>query len=167
MTDAEWWDLFRRDPRATPFQSPAWQQAWWAHLGGGERIDLEARNDDGRLIGLLPMHVWYDGGTRRLVPVAAGYSDYSDALIDPAMVDEALAGLRDAAEGSRDRWDELLLPDCVPIRRCSPGRLTTRRARSAPSCRYPRRHCWRGCRSHNAAKSFTIAIAPRRWAALP
>lgn len=114
MTHAEWWDLWRRDPRATPFQSPAWIEAWWAQLGGGERHDLDARDGAGRLIGALPMHVWQDGGTRKLVPVAAGQSDYSDALIDPAMEAEALAGLRDAMLACADRWDEVLLPDLLP-----------------------------------------------------
>lgn len=111
MTDDEWWDLFRRDPRATPFQSPAWQQAWRSHLGGSERIDLEARDAAGRLIGLAPMHVWHDGGVRRLVPVAAGQSDYSDALIDPEVEAAAIAGLEDALTACADSWDEVLFPD--------------------------------------------------------
>lgn len=114
MTKDEWWKLWRRDPRATPFQAPAWQQAWWRHLGGGERHDLCARDAGGRLIGALPMHVWRDGGVRRLVPVAAGQSDYSDALIDPAAADAALAGLRAALAACADRWDEVLLPDLRP-----------------------------------------------------
>lgn len=107
-------ELFRRDPRATPFQSPAWVEAWWTHLGGGERHDLEARDAAGRLIGLLPMHVWHDGNVRRLVPVAAGHSDYSDALIDGEAEDEAMAGLWDALHAVGDRWDEVLLPDLRP-----------------------------------------------------
>lgn len=111
MTQDEWWDLWRRDPRATPFQSPAWQEAWWTHLGGGQRYDLEARDASGRLIGALPMHVWHDGGIRRLVPVAAGHSDYCDALIDPATKHDGLTGLWRAILGVQDRWDEVLLPD--------------------------------------------------------
>lgn len=111
MTPDEHWHLWHRDPRATPFQSPAWLDAWWTHLGGGERHDLEARDPDGRLIGALPMHVWDDAGTRRLVPVAAGHSDYSDALIDPTAEEEALAGLWKAIQACADRWDEVLLPD--------------------------------------------------------
>ncbi len=120
MTTDEHWALWRRDPRATPFQSPAWIEAWWAHFGGGERHDLEARDAAGRLIGALPMHVWDDGGVRKLVPVAAGHSDYSDALIDPDAADAALAGLWEAAHACGDRWDELLLPDLredSPLRR--------------------------------------------------
>jgi CelD/BcsL family acetyltransferase involved in cellulose biosynthesis len=109
LTRDEWWDLWRRDPRATPFQSPAWAEAWWAHLGGGERFDFEARGADGRVIAALPMTVWNDGDLRRLVPVAAGTSDYSDALVDPAA--DAMPALWDAILGTAARWDEVLLPD--------------------------------------------------------
>ena len=111
MTEAEWWDLWRRDPRATPFQSPAWVEAWWRHLGGGERIDAAVRGPDGRLDALLPMHVWRDGDVRRLVPVAAGQSDYSDAVLDPAA---DVAALWKAVFATAGRWDELLLPDLRP-----------------------------------------------------
>ena len=112
MTPDEHWDLHRRDPRATPFQSPAWLDAWWAHLGGGERVDAQARDGDGRLVAALPLFVWNDGGVRRLVPVGAGHSDYCDALVDPSA--DAMPALWDAILASADRWDELLLPDLRP-----------------------------------------------------
>ena len=110
MTPDEHWRLFRADPRATPFQSPAWLDAWWAHLGGGERVDLEARDDAGRLIAALPCFVWHDAGVRRLVPVGATQSDYLDALVDPAGPGAAEALWR-AMLGTADRWDELVLHD--------------------------------------------------------
>ncbi len=108
MTDDEWWDLWRRDPRATPFQSPAWQQACWRHLGGGERLDAQVRDGGGRLTAALPLFVWQDGAARRLVPVAAGHSDYSDALVAP---EADVSALWDAILARPDRWDEVLLPD--------------------------------------------------------
>ena len=109
MTPDEHWALFRADPRATPFQSPAWADAWWAAFGSGERIDVAARGDDGGLIAALPLFVWQDGGVRRLVPVGAGQSDYCDALADPAHPD-AVPRLW-AAIDAGGAWDELLLPD--------------------------------------------------------
>lgn len=112
MTRDEWWDLHRRDPRATPFQSPAWLDAWWTHLGGGERLDAEVRDAAGRLVAALPLFVWNDGGVRRLVPVGAGHSDYCDALVDAQA--DALPALWDAILATADRWDELLLPDLRP-----------------------------------------------------
>ncbi|PAX08044.1 GNAT family N-acetyltransferase [Sphingomonas lenta] len=112
MTRDEWWDLHRRDPRATPFQSPAWAEAWWTHLGGGERLDAEVRDASGRLVAALPLFVWNDERTRRLVPVGAGHSDYLDALIDPDA--DALPAIWDTILATADRWDELLLPDLRP-----------------------------------------------------
>ncbi len=102
--------LFRADPRATPFQSPAWLDAWWTHLGGGERVDVEARDEGGQLIAALPMFVWHDAGVRRLVPVGATQSDYLDALVDPA-APGAREALWRAILATGDRWDELMLHD--------------------------------------------------------
>ena len=116
IATADHWDLWQRDPRATPFQSPAWLQAWWTHLGGGERLDIAVRDSRGRLVAALPMFVWHDDGRRKLVPVGAGHSDYCDALADPAAGStEALsAALWTEIAASNDRWDELLLPDLRP-----------------------------------------------------
>lgn len=108
MTGEEHGALWRADPRATPFQSPAWLDAWWAHIGRGERIDIETR-DSGRLIAALPCFVWVDGPVRRLVPAGAGDSDYSDALF---AVPEAVDSLWEAI--GREEWDEVLLPDLRP-----------------------------------------------------
>ena len=116
-TSSEHAALWAQDPCATPFQSPAWLDAWWTWLGGGERHDLLARDDAGTPIASLPMFVWRDGASRRLVPVGAGHSDYCDALIDPAWRADATAGLWAAMIAIEDRWDEILLPDLRP---CSP-----------------------------------------------
>jgi hypothetical protein len=72
MTPGEHADLWARDPRATAFQHPAWLDAWWTHLGGGERIDLEARDDAGRLIGALPAFIWVDEGPAQARPGRRG-----------------------------------------------------------------------------------------------
>ncbi|GJD51226.1 hypothetical protein OPKNFCMD_3978 [Methylobacterium crusticola] len=108
MTPQEHWSLWRSDPRATPFQSPAWLDAWWTHLGGGDRRDAEVRDAAGTLVAALPLFVWHDGAVRRLVPVGAGHSDYCDALIAPGTPAD---GLWDAILGCAEHWDELLLPD--------------------------------------------------------
>lgn len=111
MTEEEHWTLWRADPRATPFQSPAWIEAWWAHLGGSERRDIAVREGE-RIVAALPCFLWVDGPVRRLVPAAAGISDYADVLTDPAAPDALAALWRTiaAAEG----WDEVLLPDLRP-----------------------------------------------------
>jgi len=114
MTTEEHWALWRRDPRATPFQSPAWLEAWWTHLGGGERRDVAIRNEAGGLVAALPMFVWQDGNARRLCPVGAGHSDYCDALVDPAAEAETVERLWVAMTEVAADCDELLLPDLHP-----------------------------------------------------
>jgi CelD/BcsL family acetyltransferase involved in cellulose biosynthesis len=108
VTPEEHWSLWRRDPRATPFQSPAWLEAWWTHLGGGERRDAEVRDADGTLVAALPLFVWHDAGLRRLVPVGAGHSDYCDVLVAPGTPTERVWA---AILGSAEACDEVLLPD--------------------------------------------------------
>ncbi len=49
---AEWDDLAQRSQTNTPFQSLAYQRAWWTHLGPGELHTLAARNAAGRLSGV-------------------------------------------------------------------------------------------------------------------
>jgi len=108
MTHDEHWALYRADPHATPFQSPAWVEAWWRHLGSGERVDVIARDAAGRAVAALPCFVWMAEGERRLVPLGAGNSDHCDALVDRAVPD-APARLWAALE--RERWDALWWPD--------------------------------------------------------
>lgn len=76
----DWWDLWRRDPTATPFQSPAWLLPWRRHFGGGASLIVTIR-DDGRLAGLLPLFE-HDG---RWLLWGAGTSDWLDGVFDPAL----------------------------------------------------------------------------------
>jgi CelD/BcsL family acetyltransferase involved in cellulose biosynthesis len=112
----EAWALWRGDPHATPFQSPAWLNAWVAHLGGAEPFLVEV---PGRA--LLPLFLWNDAGTRKLVPAGAGHSDYCDMVGDP----DAVPALLDAIAAAPVGWDELVLPDLRPdsplLRRPPPG----------------------------------------------
>jgi CelD/BcsL family acetyltransferase involved in cellulose biosynthesis len=76
--EEEWWDLWRRDPAATPFQSPAWLLPWRRRFPDGESAVLTIRRA-GRLAGLLPLFK-HDG---RYLPWGAGTSDWLNGLFDP------------------------------------------------------------------------------------
>lgn len=92
----QWRALWRRDPRATPFNSPAWLRPWWEVFGNG-RPSLVAARHEGRLVGLLPLYRCDQDGGAKLLPIGAGSSDYLDALIEPGAEDLALLLLERAA----------------------------------------------------------------------
>lgn len=111
---ASWWALWRADPRATPFQSPAWLLPWARHYAPG-RFAAIVWHRHGALTGLLPVFHWRG----RLLLAGTGPSDYGDALVAAGVVPQAgsvlLAALADAA----DRFDcgEI---DLRQLRPCSP-----------------------------------------------
>jgi CelD/BcsL family acetyltransferase involved in cellulose biosynthesis len=88
-----WEALWRSVPTATPFQSPAWQLSWWAAFGTGRPRVGVLRGAAGELLGLLPLYVLEEGGTRKLLPIGVGVTDYNDALIAPGLPAEAAAAL--------------------------------------------------------------------------
>lgn len=80
----EWEALWRRVPGATPFSSPRWAMPWWRHFGTGQpRVACHRRG--GRLAGLLPLYVLEEDGSRKLLPIGAGPTDYLDALVEPGL----------------------------------------------------------------------------------
>ena len=104
----EWEQLWHCDPRATPFQSPAWLLPWWRYFGTTEPLVLTARAGD-RLVGLLPLYLLREPGCCKLLPIGVGLSDYVDALVVPAT--PAAADLLLAAIADTPGWDEGWLPD--------------------------------------------------------
>ena len=100
------WALWRADVQATPFQSPAWINAWMEHLGDGREAFVA--QVPGRA--MLALFLWNDGGTRKLVPVGAGQSDYCDMVGEV----DAFPALLEAIAAGPVRFDELVLPDLRP-----------------------------------------------------
>jgi CelD/BcsL family acetyltransferase involved in cellulose biosynthesis len=77
--EPQWWDLWHRDPDASPFQSPAWLLPWARQFDAGQSRVLAIREGD-RLVALLPMFR-HEG---RLLPWGAGTTDRLDGVFDPA-----------------------------------------------------------------------------------
>ena len=101
---AEWAELHRRCPRATPFQSPQWLLPWTKHLYGGGEIWALAIRSHGELIGFAPLFCW--GTNQSTVSfLGAGISDYGDILFAPEREEECVTALWDFCESRRNRWD--------------------------------------------------------------
>ena len=75
---AEWRQLWRAVPAASPFLTPAWLGAWAETYAPG-RTWAAALRDSGRLVALLPVFVWDDA----LLLAGTGPSDHGGALILP------------------------------------------------------------------------------------
>lgn len=90
--EEEWWELWKRDSAATPFQSPAWLMPWRRQFPAGKSVVLTVR-EGARLVALLPLFA-YEG---RLLPWGAGTSDWLDGVFDPdldlALLPHAIAKL--------------------------------------------------------------------------
>lgn len=78
-----WSDLWRRDPNATPFQSPAWLLPWWQHFGAEEPFAMAARKEDGSLDSLAPLYVLRDEDESLGMLIGTGMTDYLDLLAAP------------------------------------------------------------------------------------
>jgi CelD/BcsL family acetyltransferase involved in cellulose biosynthesis len=82
--EPEWFDLWRRCPLATPFQSPPWILSWWRCFGEGKLCALAVRRE-GALKGLVPLQLQSNAATgeTHVSLIGAGISDYLDGLFDP------------------------------------------------------------------------------------
>jgi CelD/BcsL family acetyltransferase involved in cellulose biosynthesis len=80
--EREWDDLYRNSPLATPFQSWAWLYSWWEFYGEGYEPRLvTVRDDEGLLVGLVPLMLERKMGFGRLLWIGTGLSDYLDMLV--------------------------------------------------------------------------------------
>jgi CelD/BcsL family acetyltransferase involved in cellulose biosynthesis len=105
-----WWDLLRRCPAATPFQSPAWLLPWWEAFHPGPLCTIAAHAGE-RLVALAPLYLERTGGYRRLLPIGISISDYHDVLADGSFADVALAAIARHVAGLDEDWDAWILPE--------------------------------------------------------
>ncbi len=92
----EWRGLWRR-AAGSAFQSPDWLLPWWRQFGTAAPRCATLRGADDALLGVLPLYR-LDG---RLLPIGAGPTDQSDALLAAeAPPDAAASLLRTALHGA-------------------------------------------------------------------
>jgi CelD/BcsL family acetyltransferase involved in cellulose biosynthesis len=108
-----WWDLLRRSPAATPFQSPAWLLPWWEAFHPGPLCTVAVHAGE-RLVALAPIYVERTGDCRRLLPLGISVSDYHDVLADESFMQVALAAIARHVAGLDEDWDAWILPELAP-----------------------------------------------------
>jgi CelD/BcsL family acetyltransferase involved in cellulose biosynthesis len=96
-----WWDLWHRDARATPFQSPAWLIPWHHAFAPGP-LHVVALWRDERLAALAPLYI--EAESQRLLPIGISLSDNLDLLAEDKDAAQALVLhlLEDAPCGRMD-----------------------------------------------------------------
>ena len=80
---ADWLDLWRQAPHATPFQSPMWLVPWWRHFGSNDLTVITLREAD-RLVGIAPLYVIRDDDESLGLLLGTGTADYLDVLCSAA-----------------------------------------------------------------------------------
>jgi CelD/BcsL family acetyltransferase involved in cellulose biosynthesis len=100
-----WWDLWRRTPSATPFQSPAWLLPWWTAFRPGQLFAITCMHAQ-RLVGFAPFYLQDGGPGRRILPIGISLSDYLDVLVDPEWQAPVRGAFVNEMARQRPRWDE-------------------------------------------------------------
>jgi CelD/BcsL family acetyltransferase involved in cellulose biosynthesis len=108
----EWWELWRKSPTATPFQSPAWLLPWWKNFAPGDACVLAVRFDR-RLVGLAPFYCERGLRGRRVRLMGFPVTDYHDFLIAPKVEEPTLAVLRSHLADA-GFWDVVELAELPP-----------------------------------------------------
>jgi CelD/BcsL family acetyltransferase involved in cellulose biosynthesis len=110
----EWRALHSARPCATPFMSAEWAAAWWPHYAGDADGFVWRVEEDGRVIGLVPLVRRRRGPLRILEPVGMDPGDYWDQLAAPGRERDVAAAFAAALEGAAGRWDAWILRCLVP-----------------------------------------------------
>ncbi|MDQ2839450.1 MAG: GNAT family N-acetyltransferase [Acidobacteriota bacterium] len=107
----DWRELWESSPSPTPFNSPDWLITWWEHFGSGELRVFLVKDDEPRIVGIIPsfLHNW--NRQRQLTLLGSGISDYLDPIILPEHRGEVIRCLTDYLErdGEWERvdWQDL------------------------------------------------------------
>jgi CelD/BcsL family acetyltransferase involved in cellulose biosynthesis len=107
----EWNDLLHRSVTDTLFLTWEWQTTWWQCLGSGTPCIITVREDDGTLIGLLPL--FWDSAPDGPPAAPDGPPSAPDGL--PAAPNGSSAELDGPTRGSNSSPATLSLIGCVDV----------------------------------------------------
>ncbi|MBV9567782.1 MAG: GNAT family N-acetyltransferase [Hyphomicrobiales bacterium] len=99
----QWWELWKRCPSATPFQSPAWLLSWWEAFAPGDLL-CSVASENGMLKALFPFYLEESESGPRLLPIGISLSDYLDVLVDPRSPEAAQAAAEKMCEAHWLSW---------------------------------------------------------------
>ncbi|MBV9008010.1 MAG: GNAT family N-acetyltransferase [Verrucomicrobia bacterium] len=113
----DWSELWERCPRATAFQTPEWQLAWWSAFGPEKELRIFAlrENATSRLIGLLP--AYFTTRDRMLMFIGAGVSDELDILAEEQFRDIAAGVFLRELRTQPNVCEFVPLPESSPLAR--------------------------------------------------
>jgi CelD/BcsL family acetyltransferase involved in cellulose biosynthesis len=115
---AEWEELLADSISSTIFMTWEWMTEWWKAHGQGRQLWLlQARNSEGRLVGLAPLmlcrHVTGPVRWHELLLVSTepglGDPDHMDFIVARGHEEAVLGAFRDALCARRSEWDVLSL----------------------------------------------------------
>jgi CelD/BcsL family acetyltransferase involved in cellulose biosynthesis len=117
----EWTDLWQRDERSTPFQSPHWLLPWWRTFGSDQLFAIAGR-ESGRLDAFAPLYILRDEDSDDTLGIfiGTGITDYLDVLLAPGTPAD---GIVDAMTGDSGcaTWDlQQLRPASALLRAMTP-----------------------------------------------
>jgi CelD/BcsL family acetyltransferase involved in cellulose biosynthesis len=128
-----WWELWRRCPAATPFQSPAWLLPWWRTFAPGDLVAMAVERGD-TLVGLAPFYREDRTEGCRLLPLGISVSDYHDILLAPLTAAAAWEVIVELA-GQEPGWElwefEELMPGATALGLPCPSRWQERTERQS------------------------------------
>ncbi|MGE5577321.1 MAG: GNAT family N-acetyltransferase [Syntrophothermus sp.] len=107
-----WDELVRRSPSATVFQSWDWASTWWEHHRRGRKLYIVLVEDDqGRLVGIVPLMRPVIHMYRRFMLLGTGGTDYLDFIIRDGYQKEVLEAVLDHFYGREKGWEILDLQE--------------------------------------------------------
>ncbi len=121
----EWTTLLRRSSTAVPFLTPAYQRAWWRHLGGGDLCLIAVRDGD-ELLGIIPWLMTQPPAVPTLRWIGCvEVSDYLDGVIvagrEMEVWETAIETLTGPSAPPWVRIDLCSIPDASPTLQILPA----------------------------------------------
>lgn len=110
----EWRALHAGHRGATPFMSAEWAAAWWPHYASDADSFIWRVEEDGRLIGLVPLVLRQRGLLRVLEAVGIEPGDYWDQLAEPGRERDVATAFAAALKETGADWDAWILRCLAP-----------------------------------------------------